>query len=173
MAANNKVTLIDILIAVLALPLMVIVVIPLSLHATLPMQLTEPIFEFHGQFILAIIIGLIGFALLYAANLLFVRQGQGTLAPWSPPKKLVVQGPYQYMRHPMISGVLLILLGELIYLSSWAAVIWFFFFLAANLIYIPLLEEKILLQRFGEEYQRYREQVPSWIPRHCSRKVNK
>ena len=173
MLKNKRVPLVHIMIAVLALPLMVIVVIPLILHSILPPQLTMSLFKFRGQLFITITIGLIGFALLYSTNRLFVRQGRGTLAPWLAPEELVTQGPYKHMRHPMISGVLFILLSEIFYLASWASVIWFIFFLIANLVYIPLLEEKILAERFGREYQRYRERTPGWVPRLSSWKMKK
>jgi protein-S-isoprenylcysteine O-methyltransferase Ste14 len=42
---------------------------------------------------------------LFAASMMNVwRRGRGTLAPWDPPQRLVISGPYRYLRHPMISG---------------------------------------------------------------------
>jgi protein-S-isoprenylcysteine O-methyltransferase Ste14 len=35
----------------------------------------------------------------------FSTEGEGTLAPWDPPRKLLVRGCYRYVRNPMISGV--------------------------------------------------------------------
>src|SRR5512132_416091 len=44
--------------------------------------------------------------LLFASSLRrFATEGDGTLAPWDPPRRLVVHGPYRYVRNPMISGV--------------------------------------------------------------------
>ena len=43
---------------------------------------------------------------------LFVTVGKGTLAPWNPTQKLVVQGVYRHVRNPMISGVMFILAGR-------------------------------------------------------------
>jgi hypothetical protein len=40
-------------------------------------------------------------ALLYT-NVLFHREGKGTLAPFDPPTKFVVTGAYRYSRNPMI-----------------------------------------------------------------------
>src|SRR5688572_12079577 len=40
----------------------------------------------------------------------FATVGRGTLAPWDPPRRLVVRGVYRYLRNPMITGVLLILI---------------------------------------------------------------
>jgi protein-S-isoprenylcysteine O-methyltransferase Ste14 len=39
--------------------------------------------------------------------------GRGTLAPWEPPRALVVSGPYRHSRNPMYVAVLVIL-------SRWA-----------------------------------------------------
>jgi protein-S-isoprenylcysteine O-methyltransferase Ste14 len=55
---------------------------------------------------------LAGLSLVVKTVRLFAVVGKGTLAPWDPPKNLVVEGPYRYVRNPMITGVLTILLGE-------------------------------------------------------------
>ena len=96
---------------------------------------------------------------------LFTTRGEGTPAPWQPPKNLVILGPYRYVRNPMISGVLLVLLGESLLFNSWLIFLWTLVFLFGNMIYLPLVEEKGLLKRFGASYLEYREQVPRWMPR--------
>ena len=48
----------------------------------------------------------LGLLLMTATIRLFVTVGKGTLAPWEPPQRLVVQGVYRHVRNPMISGVL-------------------------------------------------------------------
>ncbi len=110
----------------------------------------------------AVVLGLI---LVIWTISLFARLGHGTLAPWEPPKRLVVKGPYRYVRNPMIAGALFILLGEALLFQSWPIGIWMFFFFIANAIYFPLVEEKGLERRFGEEYVLYGKNVPRWIPR--------
>jgi protein-S-isoprenylcysteine O-methyltransferase Ste14 len=107
----------------------------------------------------------LGLFLMAKTISLFAGVGQGTLAPWEPPKKLVVKGIYRHVRNPMISGVLFILCGETLCFSSTAILAWFLFFLLANLIYIPILEEPGLEKRFGEDYTLYKKNVPRWIPR--------
>jgi protein-S-isoprenylcysteine O-methyltransferase Ste14 len=96
---------------------------------------------------------------------LFATVGGGTLAPWDPTKRLVIRGPYRYVRNPMIDGVLLILLGEAALFGSAALLVWFAAVLAVNVVYIPLVEEPGLQERFGEEYEAYRAAVPRWLPR--------
>jgi protein-S-isoprenylcysteine O-methyltransferase Ste14 len=96
---------------------------------------------------------------------MFARRGEGTLAPWDETQKLVVHGVYCHVRNPMISSVFCILAGEAALLGSLPILYWFLFFLIGNLIYIPLSEEPGLEHRFGDEYRRYKANVPRWIPR--------
>jgi protein-S-isoprenylcysteine O-methyltransferase Ste14 len=104
--------------------------------------------------------------LLFVASLRrFVTEGRGTLAPWDPPRQLVVRGPYRYVRNPMISGVVFVLFGEALLLLSRPHLTWALIFLGINSVYIPLLEEPGLAARFGEDYREYCRQVPRLIPR--------
>ena len=96
---------------------------------------------------------------------LFTTSGEGTPAPWQPPEKLVVTGPYRIVRNPMITGAILILLGESVLFNSWLIFLWMILFLAGKMIYLPFVEEKELVERFGESYLVYRDQVPRWVPR--------
>jgi protein-S-isoprenylcysteine O-methyltransferase Ste14 len=96
---------------------------------------------------------------------LFVSVGKGTLAPWDPPRRFVVSGPYRHVRNPMISALGYVLLGEAALLGSRAMLILFAGFAIANAIYIPLLEEPGLMRRFGADYEEYRRAVRRWIPR--------
>jgi protein-S-isoprenylcysteine O-methyltransferase Ste14 len=107
----------------------------------------------------------IGLLLLIRCIRMFSSMGEGTLAPWAPTQKLVVEGVYRYMRNPMITGVLLALLGEVIILSNYAVFLWFLFFSLGNHIYFVKSEEPGLVARFGEKYEVYRENVPRWLPR--------
>lgn len=93
------------------------------------------------------------------------REGAGTLAPWDPPRRLVVRGPCAYVRNPMISGVLFALLGEALLLLSRPHLEWALIFLLINAVYIPLLEEPLLLERFGDGYREYCRHVPRLLPR--------
>ena len=103
---------------------------------------------------------------LFAASLRrFSAEGRGTLAPWDPPRQLVVRGPYRYVRNPMISGVVFVLFGEALLLASRAHVVWALAVLALNLVYIPLLEEPGLEHRFGAAYREYCRHVPRVVPR--------
>jgi protein-S-isoprenylcysteine O-methyltransferase Ste14 len=106
-----------------------------------------------------------GLALVVWTIRLFATEGKGTLAPWDPTSTLVVRGPYRHVRNPMISGVASILAGEALLFGSTALGLWFAAFVAANAVYMPLVEEPGLRQRFGDGYDTYRENVPRWLPR--------
>jgi protein-S-isoprenylcysteine O-methyltransferase Ste14 len=116
-------------------------------------------------FWLALLAASIGLSLSVWTSVLFLKFGGGTPAPWDPPKKLVIRGPYRYVRNPMITGVLLILFAEALLLQSWAITLWMIIFFIGNAIYFPLVEEKGLGKRFGNQYRNYKAHVPRWIPR--------
>ena len=96
---------------------------------------------------------------------LFMKFGDGTPAPWDPPRKMVIRGPYRHVRNPMITSVLVNLLAEAIFFRSWPMAFWMLIFFLGNAVYFPLVEEKGLEKRFGDDYLRYKTHVPRWIPR--------
>ncbi len=154
------------LFAILVFPFTVTVLIPIgvarrfSVAAELPTSSLEAVAAFGGGVCL-----LAGLGLFSACIYEFASRGKGTLAPWDPPRRLVVRGPYRYLRNPMISGVILILFGEALMLRSTPHLAWALLFTVLNLIFIPLLEEPQLEQRFGPDYHRYRTNVPRFLPR--------
>ena len=154
------------LLSIAILPFTVTVVIPLWLARRNQIGLSV------GTTTAELIVQLMGIAslgvglVLFAASLRqFAVRGKGTLAPWDPPKHLVVEGPYRYVRNPMISGVVFLLFGEALTLRSWPHGQWALLFLAINLVYIPLLEEPQLERRFGASYREYRQHVGRLLPR--------
>lgn len=106
-----------------------------------------------------------GLLLMYKTISLFYKKGKGTLAPWDPTQKLVVEGPYRYVRNPMIAGVLCILIAEGLFLNSGHIFYWALLFFAINFIYFVAKEEPDLAKRFGADYEKYKKNVPRWIPR--------
>ena len=108
---------------------------------------------------------LIGAALFVGTVYLFATAGRGTLAPWDPPARLVVRGPYRFVRNPMITGVLLILVAEALFFRSMPVGVWAAVFFVINAIYLPLFEEPGLERRFGDDYRQYKRDVPRLLPR--------
>jgi len=85
-----------------------------------------------------------GLALAVATMRNFVERGKGTPAPWDPPERLVVAGPYRRVRNPMMTGVFLMMGAEVLVTGSWAVAAWGGVLLLGNLVYIPLVEEPCL-----------------------------
>ena len=147
---------------------MAAIVIPVAIILVVGQGATGWGFSFPYNLVLILLgLALIGLGLLLMINTisLFASRGKGTLAPWNPTQKLVVQGIYRNVRNPMISGVLAILLGEAVLFGSLPMFYWFLLFFLGNAIYIPLLEERGLVNRFGSDYLIYKQNVPRWIPR--------
>ncbi len=108
---------------------------------------------------------LAGAALALVCVLTFALVGKGTPAPFDPPRRLVVTGPYRYVRNPMEIGAGVALAGAALAFESLALLAFVGgFFLAAHLFAI-WYEEPTLLRTFGEEYEAYRRRVGRWWPR--------
>ena len=116
-------------------------------------------------FWLALLPAGVGLGLAFWTVSLFKKFGRGTPAPWDPPERLVIRGPYRHVRNPMITSALLILFAEALLFRSWPIAVWMVFFFIGNTIYFRLIEEKGLEERFGNDYREYKARVPRWIPR--------
>jgi protein-S-isoprenylcysteine O-methyltransferase Ste14 len=106
-----------------------------------------------------------GFAVYLWCAWDFATAGLGTPLPLDAPKLLVARGLYRFVRNPMYVGVLLMVLGQALLFSSMAT-LWYA--LVAALCFhgmVVLYEEPVLLRKFGESYEQYRNSVPRWIPR--------
>lgn len=95
----------------------------------------------------------------------FLR-ARGTPVPLNPPDALIVSGPYALVRNPMLTGVFGALLGLGLLLHSIGVVlIWTPAYALVHLIELKCVEEPELARRFGPSYEKYRAQVPMFIPR--------
>lgn len=153
--------------AIIILPGTVLVLVPaLILAATggaaLPCHLTLLNLL---RFWLGLVSAVVGGGLALWTMTLFTRYGEGTPAPWEPPRKLVIRGPYRHVRNPMITGALFLIAAEALLLGSWPLLVWMGVFFLGNAVNFPLVEEKGLAERFGEAYREYKQNVPRWLPR--------
>jgi protein-S-isoprenylcysteine O-methyltransferase Ste14 len=101
----------------------------------------------------------------WTVRLFVSKGGGGTPAPWQPIKNFIVQGPYRYVRNPMLIGVNLFLTAEAILLQSYPILAWMVVFVVVNTIYFRFSEEPQLKKRFGRAYADYKREVPRWLPR--------
>ena len=77
---------------------------------------------------------------------------------------VIQKSVFNVVRHPVYLGEILLYLG-LFALNMSLAALGVCIAAAAFLHYISRHEEKLLLERFGEQYQQYMRRVPMWIPR--------
>jgi protein-S-isoprenylcysteine O-methyltransferase Ste14 len=93
--------------------------------------------------------------LLYIYSLLFLRSViSGNIDPVS--EKLVTEGPYREVRHPLYLGMLVICLGLAIGMRSWLGIALTTFVFFPSAVYRARLEEAALYDKFGEEWKAYR-----------------
>jgi protein-S-isoprenylcysteine O-methyltransferase Ste14 len=111
---------------------------------------------------LLIVVGVPG---LVDSFIRFAVQGLGTPAPIAPTRHLVVTGLYRHVRNPMYVSVAAVILGQGALLADGRLVAYGAFFWLACHGFVVVYEEPTLAQTFGGEYERYRANVPRWIPR--------
>jgi protein-S-isoprenylcysteine O-methyltransferase Ste14 len=99
------------------------------------------------------------------AGFCLVQYGRGTPLPLDPPRRLVVTGPYGVVRNPQAIGMLLMVVGEVVAVSSRA--LWLL--VPATIIYLEWIvgpwERRQMQRDFGTEYLAYRATTPRWWPR--------
>ena len=122
-----------------------------------------------GLALAAVIVGgviLVGaVVILIRAFVRFVMEGSGTPAPVAPTERLVLGGEYRYVRNPMYVAVIAAILGQAMIFGSlpllvYAGIVW-----GVMAAFVHWYEEPVLLERYGDEYQRYQRAVRAWWPR--------
>jgi protein-S-isoprenylcysteine O-methyltransferase Ste14 len=150
----------------LILPLIFTVIVPSIFILKFNNHLLAPNSVISGLMLaVGIFLILLGLGFVVYTNKSFFKVGEGTLAPWDPPKKFVLDGLYRYVRNPMISGLSMIILGESMIFSSIELFGFFLFVVILNHVYFVYSEEPGLIKRFGKNYIEYKNNVPRWIPR--------
>ena len=94
----------------------------------------------------------------------FIRRGRGTPAPYDPPRRLVIAGLYRYVRNPQYIGVVLIILSEALFFGSIVLLGYAACFAIGYHLFVRFYEEPTLRRLFGQDYTRYCESVPRWLP---------
>ena len=104
-----------------------------------------------------------GFSMLLWCVRDFYVAGKGTLAPWSPPRHLVVIGAYRHTRNPMYVAVMIMLIGWEISFPSRALVIYATCVLVAFHLRVVFGEEPWLARTHGATWEEYKARVPRWL----------
>ena len=91
---------------------------------------------------------------------------KGTPVPFNPPPRLVTDGPYAYIRNPMLSGLFILLFGLGILLNSVFLIFIFTpLFIVINVLEIKMIEEPELEKRLGAKYLDYKKNAPMFFPK--------
>lgn len=109
-------------------------------------------------------VGTIGAAIALWCIATFTTIGKGTPAPFDPPRRLVVRGPYRWVRNPMYIGGGTALAGAAAFYRSLALLLYTAIFFAACELFVLLYEEPHLRRAFGPEYEGYCRSVHRWLP---------
>ncbi|MBI1880641.1 MAG: isoprenylcysteine carboxylmethyltransferase family protein [Chloroflexi bacterium] len=106
--------------------------------------------------------GQMGWARLLFASALF-PPGHGAEEN-NIPQKLVVVGPYRYVRNPLYDTDMTLILSAALLTQNWGLVLLLLAYIAQLRLQLPL-EERELCVRFGEPYRRYCRLAPRFVPR--------
>jgi len=107
----------------------------------------------------------LGAALALWCVVTFAVVGRGSPLPFAPPRRLVVRGPYRFVRNPMALGVALFLLGAAINYRSVGLLIFTGAFLLGIHVMVVGYEEPTLRRTFGDDFEAYARRVRRWWPR--------
>lgn len=111
------------------------------------------------------VVGAAGAALCLWCISTFAFAGKGTPLPLDPPRRLVVGGPYRFVRNPMYVGAALALAGAALFYESLSLAAYAALFLLATHLLVLFYEEPALRETFGPGYEAYRGRVGRWWPR--------
>jgi protein-S-isoprenylcysteine O-methyltransferase Ste14 len=102
--------------------------------------------------------------LLVGGGFVLLAKGWDVLYAAQREGKLAVDGPYASIRHPQYVGFVLIMLG---FLVQWPTLVTLIMFPVLTYMYARLAkgEEREAQEQFGDQYRRYAERTPAFIPR--------
>jgi protein-S-isoprenylcysteine O-methyltransferase Ste14 len=115
--------------------------------------------------IAGMLLGVVGGTLALWCIFTFVFVGKGTPAPFDPPRRLVIQGPYRWVRNPMYIGAALALAGAALFYQSLGLLGYAGLFLLITHLFVVTYEEPTLRRTFGKDYETYCGQAGRWWPR--------
>jgi protein-S-isoprenylcysteine O-methyltransferase Ste14 len=115
--------------------------------------------------ILGISLMIVGFYFALWSIYAQLTRAQGTPLPILPTQKLLTDGPFHLCRNPMTFGTIVAYTGIGVYAETIAGVGMVLCFGMLLVLYLKLLEEKELAERFGDAYLKYKREVPFIIPR--------
>lgn len=146
-----------------------IVLLPLALwwvSGSLDRRWGWPNFEASAIWVaLGVLLILTGWGLAIWTIYVQFTLGKGTPVPVMATQKLIIVAPYSWCRNPMALGAIMAYSGVALLLRSWSALLLVAVGGTLLLLYIRFLEEREMVDRFGQEYLEYRRNTPFIFPR--------
>jgi protein-S-isoprenylcysteine O-methyltransferase Ste14 len=113
--------------------------------------------------LLAAILFVLGYLILFFSALAAFRRAQTTLIPNRPATRIVTGGPYRLTRNPMYVSLVLLYVGVALFMNSW----WQLILLPVVVIivdrFVIAREERYLASAFPAEYGALRSRVRRWL----------
>jgi protein-S-isoprenylcysteine O-methyltransferase Ste14 len=100
--------------------------------------------EIESAQIVGIIVGGVGALVALSCVSTFIWIGEGTPAPFDPPRRLVIRGPYRFVRNPMYIGAGLALAGAALFYKSAPLLVYGCAFLVVSHLFVMFYEEPTL-----------------------------
>jgi protein-S-isoprenylcysteine O-methyltransferase Ste14 len=115
--------------------------------------------------IISIVCFVFGIPWMLSAVFWQLVRGKGTPVPIVPTKEFLQNGPYRYVRNPMMLGFFLYLLGWTFLFNNSGAFLTVAVIISFLLLELKLIEEPELEKRFGDAYKEYKKEIPFMLPR--------
>jgi protein-S-isoprenylcysteine O-methyltransferase Ste14 len=144
-----------------------VLVVPTTVVGYVPYALTGWVMRppfFPGARIVGAVLLLAALQLFVGFNLRFVREGEGTPAPIAPTRRLVVGGPFRYVRNPGYVAVVALVAAQGLFLGSLRVLAYAIALAVAFHLFVLFYEEPTLRRVYGTQYDDYCRQVPRWLP---------
>ena len=135
------------------LGVLVNLLLPIHAHSTAVLEIA-----WRSGIVIVVVGSLVAFPALY-----LFHKSSTTTVPFETPARFVTSGPFRISRNPMYVGLALIYLG----VGGTEGQVWPLLLLPVVLVYLDRvvipIEERHLLQVFGDEYRRYCARVRRWL----------
>ena len=119
------------------------------------------VFEFNNY--VGFLVFIVGILVVFYCIYDFAKRGKGTLSPADKTKELVISRLYTYSRNPMYVGIILVLIGEVIFLNSIKLLVYTIIVFIGFHLFVILVEEPRLKKDFKEKYKKYSSTVGRWF----------
>jgi protein-S-isoprenylcysteine O-methyltransferase Ste14/predicted DCC family thiol-disulfide oxidoreductase YuxK len=127
--------------------------------------LGSPRFDGFGWQVSGVALFVVGSVLHLGSNLVMAVVGEGTPMTLDCPRKLVVAGPYRFVRNPMSVASVFQSVGVALFLGSPLVLVYAVLLMLMDNFLLRPHEEADLERRFGDAFRTYRRRVRCWRPR--------